>query len=159
MIPDESRLFSIHNHASQAFLVMNELRQRQELCDIIISVEGHRFHAHKVVLAGCSPYLRAMFTNGMLETEKNMVEIRGIESVTMEWLLEFMYKGMVEITTENVQSLLQGASMLNLASLRNVCCQFLQQHLDAANCLGLLPYLFYVLFNNQAVSSNEIKCI
>ncbi len=139
MIPDECRLFSINNHASQAFQVMNELRQRQELCDIIICVDGHRFHAHKVVLAGCSPYLRAMFTNGMLETEKNLVEIRGIESVTMELLLEFMYKGNVEITTDNVQLLLQGASMLNLISLRNVCCQFLQQHLDASNCLGKSP--------------------
>lgn len=44
--------------------------------------------------------------------------------------------GIVEVTTENVQSLLQGASMLNLLALRNVCCQFLQQHLDASNCLG-----------------------
>ena len=44
--------------------------------------------------------------------------------------------GIVEVTTDNVQCLLQGASMLNLLSLRNVCCQFMQQHLDASNCLG-----------------------
>ena len=48
----------------------------------------------------------------------------------------YVYLGIVEVTTENVQSLLQGASMLNLLALRNVCCQFLQQHLDASNCLG-----------------------
>ena len=146
MIPDDCRLFSIHNHASQAFQVMYELQQRHELCDIVLCVDGNRFHAHKVVLAGCSPYLRAMFTNGMLETEKNVVEIQGLESVTMELMLEFMYKGTVEITTENVQLLLQGASMLNLISLRNVCCQFLQQHLDAANCLGELNLLLTVIY-------------
>ena len=115
---------------------MSELRQKQELCDIVISVEGRKFHAHKVVLAGCSPYLRAMFTNGMLETDKNTVEIHGIEPATMDMLLDFVYNGAVEVTIENVQLLLQGASMLNLSSLRNVCCHFLQQHLDASNCLG-----------------------
>ncbi len=47
----------------------------------------------QVVLAGCSPYLRAMFTNGMLETDKRVVEIHGIEAQTMNMLLEFMYKG------------------------------------------------------------------
>ena len=47
----------------------------------------------QVVLAGCSPYLRAMFTNGMLETDKNVIEIHGVDAQTMNMLLEFMYKG------------------------------------------------------------------
>ena len=61
---------------------MSELRQKQELCDIIISVDGRKFHAHKVVLAGCSPYLRAMFTNGMLETDKNTVSLTPAQGRT-----------------------------------------------------------------------------
>ena len=47
----------------------------------------------QVVLAGCSPYLRAMFTNGMLETDKSVIEIHGIDAQTMNMLLDFMYKG------------------------------------------------------------------
>lgn len=124
---------------------MSELRKKQELCDIVISVDGRKFHAHKVVLAGCSPYLRAMFTNGMLETDKNTVEIHGIDPGTMDMLLDFVYNGSVEVTIENVQMLLQGASMLNLISLRNVCCHFLQQHLDASNCLGLHYFLTHFI--------------
>ena len=46
-----------------------------------------------MVLAGCSPYLRAMFTNGMLESEKSSVTIREIEPQTMETLLDYMYTG------------------------------------------------------------------
>nr|XP_002738426.2 PREDICTED: kelch-like protein 5-like [Saccoglossus kowalevskii] len=116
---------------------MNELRQKHELCDIILRIEDHEFEAHKVVLAGCCPYLRAMFTNGMLETDKNYIEIQGVDPMAMELLLEFMYTGKIEITVENVQGVLAGASMLNLASLRNVCSSFLQSQLDASNCLGI----------------------
>ncbi|XP_074656230.1 kelch-like protein 12 [Tubulanus polymorphus] len=136
----ETRLVSLDNHTHNAFHVMRELREREELCDITLCVDGVRFNAHKIVLAGCSPYLRAMFTNGMLETEKSLVSIRGIESPTMRLILDFIYCGVVEITTGNVQALLQGASLLNMSGLRNVCCQFLQAQIEASNCLGIQSF-------------------
>ena len=138
MIPTDVRFYTVNNHAKRAFQLMYELRQKRELCDIALCVDQHEFLAHKVVLAGCSPYLRAMFTNGMLETEKNKVVIHGIEPVAMELLLDFMYTGSIEMTVDNVQYVLQGASMLNISSLRTICCQFLHLHMDAANCLGWL---------------------
>ena len=115
---------------------MNDLRRQHELCDIVLCVENQQFHAHRIVLAGCSPYLRAMFTNGMLESAKSHVDIRGIDPVAMEIILNFMYTGTIEIDVENVQIVLAGASMLNMGSLRNVCSTFLQSQLDATNCLG-----------------------
>lgn len=64
MIPVESRSFTFANHASQALQVMSELRDNRVLCDVVLCIGSHEFHAHRVVLAGCSPYLKAMFTNG-----------------------------------------------------------------------------------------------
>ncbi|KAJ8021102.1 Kelch-like protein 20 [Holothuria leucospilota] len=133
----QNRVYTISLHTNSAFKVMNELRWREELCDIVLCIENQKFLAHKVVLAGCSPYLLAMFTNGMLETAKDFVEIQGIDPIAMEIILSFMYTGTIEITVENVQIVLCGASMLNMASLRNVCCTFLQAQLDASNCLGI----------------------
>ena len=132
----QSRTYTITVHTHSAFQVMDDLRRKEELCDIILCVEDQVFNAHKVVLAGCSPYLRAMFTNGMLETMQSHIEIHGIDPIAMEIILDFMYTGTIEITVENVQIVLSGASMLNMASLRNVCCTFLQSQLDASNCLG-----------------------
>ena len=60
-----------------------------------------------MVLAGSSPYLRAMFTNGMLESEQEFVEIHGIEASTMSLLLDFMYTCSIEVTVDNVQAVLQ----------------------------------------------------
>jgi hypothetical protein len=55
-----------------------------------------------------------MFTNGMLETEKECVEIQGLDPYSMGQLIDFMYTSMIEITVDNVQGILQGASMLGL---------------------------------------------
>lgn len=115
---------------------MYELLLNQELCDVVLCVGKRRFPAHRVVLAGCCPYLRAMFTNGMQETGQDSVTLQDMEPELMELLLEYMYRGCVTITTTNVQSLLQAACLLHLASLRAACCHFLQLHIDAANCIG-----------------------
>lgn len=47
---------------SQAFEVFDDLRQRNQLCDVTIKVDGHEYTAHRVVLAAVSPYFRGMFT-------------------------------------------------------------------------------------------------
>ncbi|OWF38510.1 kelch-like protein 3 [Mizuhopecten yessoensis] len=133
----DSRRFTIQSQPQNAFTVMHDLRVRRMLCDVVITVEGKDFDAHKVVLCGCSPYLLAMFTNGMQESEQEHVHIRGLEAWAMELLLEFMYTSEIEITVDNVQGILQGASLLGLHHLRKSCATFLQSQLTAANCLGI----------------------
>ncbi|KAL4217716.1 hypothetical protein ACF0H5_022457 [Mactra antiquata] len=136
----ESRTCSIPNHGRSALQTMHELRQDAVLCDVTLCVEGRKFPAHKIVLAGSSPYLKAMFTNGMLETDQDVVEIRDIEANTMQNLLDFMYTSTVEITVNNVQSILQGASLFGLQQLRVLSAQFLQLQLTANNCLGIQQF-------------------
>ena len=41
-----------------------------------------------------SPYLQAMFTNGMMESDQDVVTINGIDETTMETLINFSYSGM-----------------------------------------------------------------
>ncbi|XP_011441284.3 kelch-like protein 3 [Magallana gigas] len=133
----ESRTFSVSGQTQNAFKVMHELRLRNLLCDVILSVGGKEFTGHKVVLCGCSPYLCAMFTNGMLESEKAQIEIQGLESWAMGELIEFMYTSVIEINVDNVEGILQGASLLGLHQLRKMCATFLQSQLTASNCLGI----------------------
>ena len=47
---------------SQAFEVFDELRRRNQLCDVTIKVDANEHTAHRVVLAAVSPYFRGMFT-------------------------------------------------------------------------------------------------
>ncbi|XP_052761397.1 kelch-like ECH-associated protein 1 [Mya arenaria] len=136
----ESRTCSIPNHGRTALQTMHELRRENVLCDVILCVDGERFPAHKIVLAGSSPYLKAMFTNGMLETEQDVVEIKDFDAPTMQCLLDFMYTSTIEITVNNVQSILQGASLFGLQQLRVLSAQFLQLQLTPSNCLGIQAF-------------------
>ena len=78
-----------------------------------------------------------MFTNGMLETDQDVVLIRDIDADVMNSLLDFMYTGQVEITTHNVQSLMQG-KIIGILREHSFECQFVIKFLQssALNCQG-----------------------
>ena len=108
--------------------------------DVRFRIGEHVFSAHRVVLASCSPYLRAMFTCGMKESSQDEIVIRDIEPQAMELLIEFAYTGEIEVTTENVQDLLPAAGILQLRDLKIACCEFLSDHMDVSNCLGIKQF-------------------
>lgn len=127
-------------YSNDCLRVMNELRGKSQLCDVVLCVERCEFPAHRIVLAGASRYLQAMFTNGMLETGKTKIDLGGIDPPTMSSLLEFVYTGSVELTIGNVQQLYAGASMLYLSSLAKSCSSFLQAHIDCTNSIGIRAF-------------------
>ncbi|XP_017307089.1 kelch-like protein 10 isoform X2 [Ictalurus punctatus] len=49
---------------------INELRLEKQLCDGVIMVDDGEFHVHKIILCGCSPYFRVLFTNGCHPPDK-----------------------------------------------------------------------------------------
>ncbi|XP_046864948.1 LOW QUALITY PROTEIN: kelch-like ECH-associated protein 1B [Xenia sp. Carnegie-2017] len=133
-------LVEIPLYSNDCFRVMNEMRRKSQLCDVILRVKHIEFPAHRIVLAGASRYLQAMFTNGMLESGKTKVDIGDIEPQTMANLLDFVYTGSIELTTNNVQQLCAGATMLHLTSLANSCANFLEAHMDYFNCIGIRAF-------------------
>ncbi len=58
----------------QACNVLNELRRAGQLCDAVIRVEDRTFTVHRAIMSACSPYFRALFTNGMHETDQREVD-------------------------------------------------------------------------------------
>ncbi len=73
----------------------------------------------------------------MAESKQREITIRGLEAPTMEALVNFAYSGRVSISTSNVQSLMMGASFLQLNRVRDACADFLTSRLSAGNVLGM----------------------
>ena len=63
--------------STQACNVLNELRKTCQLTDAVLRVEGGVFPVHRAIMSACSPYFRALFTNGMHETEEREIYIPG----------------------------------------------------------------------------------
>ncbi|XP_068197424.1 kelch-like protein 18 [Antennarius striatus] len=129
--------FSVRDLPARGYVVMEEIRRQGKLCDVTLKVGGHKFSAHRIVLAASIPYFHAMFTNDMMECKQDEILMQGLDPSALEALINFAYNGRVAIDQQNVQSLLIGSSFLQLQNVKDACCSFLQDRLHPKNCLGV----------------------
>ncbi len=59
---DNKDVYSSSRLAKEGFANFEELREKEQLCDVTIRVEDKEYKAHRLVLAGTCPYFRVMFT-------------------------------------------------------------------------------------------------
>ena len=116
---------------------VNQLRCHKKLCDVVLRVGEQEIHTHRAILAACSSYFLAMFTNEMRESEQDTIEIKDMNSDILSSLVNFAYSGDIEVNVENVQEVLAAASLLQIKQVQDLCCEFLKKQLDATNCLGI----------------------
>ena len=122
---------------SRSFAELNSLRSCEKLCDVVLVVGEERLPAHRVILASLSAYFRAMFTGEMAESRKKEIVINGIEPSALKALVDYAYTACIQLTEDNVQSLLAAASALQFDEVKEAGSQFLLRQLDADNCLGI----------------------
>ncbi|XP_066864824.1 actin-binding protein IPP isoform X8 [Kogia breviceps] len=132
--------FSSDKHAQLILAQMNKMRNGQHFCDVQLQVGKETFKVHRLVLAASSPYFAALFTGGMKESSKDVVQILGIEAGIFQILLDFIYTGIVNIGVNNVQELIVAADMLQLTEVVNLCCEFLKGQIDPLNCIGIFQF-------------------
>ncbi|PIK53844.1 putative kelch-like protein 10 [Apostichopus japonicus] len=126
--------------AMAIFTSLDDMRRNQQLCDVILEVEGKQFPVHRVILAANSLYFRALFTNGMHETSENVIKIPSVTPELMERILEYAYSRETTITEYNVGKLLPVADQFNIRGLVDMCCRFLVKQLSPENCIGIWRY-------------------
>ncbi|XP_058408233.1 actin-binding protein IPP isoform X2 [Diceros bicornis minor] len=132
--------FSSDKHAQLILAQINKMRNGQHFCDVQLQVGKETFKVHRLVLAASSPYFAALFTGGMKESSKDVVQILGIEAGIFQILLDFIYTGIVNIGVNNVQELIVAADMLQLTEVVNLCCEFLKGQIDPLNCIGIFQF-------------------
>ncbi|KAG8196140.1 hypothetical protein JTE90_007875 [Oedothorax gibbosus] len=140
MATEDSITFIQENLAIKSFPIFEDIKREGKLCDVVLKVEDRRIHAHRIILAGTIPYFHAMFTHDMVESTQGEITIKEIDPEALELLINFAYSGKVVISTSNVQSLLVGASFLQLNRVRSACCDFLKKRLHPNNVLGVQSF-------------------
>lgn len=87
--------------------------------DITLNVGNKEFLAHKSILSR-SPVFAAMFLHGMLESKKNVVDIKEVDPEIFEIFLKFLYIGEIdEISiTESKNNML--SNIMDLANIYQV---------------------------------------
>lgn len=121
----------------QACNILNELRNTGQLCDAVIKVEDGHFTVHRAIMSACSPYFRALFTNGMHETDQREVFIPGVTCDMMSTIIEYAYTRSTHVNAGNVERLLPAADQFHVLGLVKACCDYLAKSLEPDNCLGV----------------------
>ncbi|CAG7827592.1 unnamed protein product [Allacma fusca] len=110
----EDRLFSLkwnefNKHLTEGF---SDLYYTQDFADVTLCCEGKSIHAHKIVLAMCSPYFREIFKEN--PCRHPVVIIKGISFQDLQRILRFIYFGQVSIVKNKIQDFIEAAELIKL---------------------------------------------
>ncbi|XP_053476799.1 kelch-like protein 10 isoform X3 [Ictalurus furcatus] len=115
--------------------VLNEMRLKEELCDVVFRVDEVEFKAHKIILFARCPYFRRWSSS-----DQTVYTFTNVSPDIMELIIHYIYNQDIRVTTDNVQAVLVMANYLLMRDLVHVCYDFLKAHLSPENCLGIWQY-------------------
>ncbi|XP_066586456.1 uncharacterized protein [Prorops nasuta] len=105
-------------HHSNLQTMFSQLLERQAYCDVTLACEGKTLRAHKVVLSACSTYFDTILSQ--YEEKDPIVIMRDVKFSDIKVLVEFMYKGEINIDHTRLSSLLKTAEDLHIKGLAEV---------------------------------------
>ena len=134
---DQSTILENVEYSLMVLQRLNDFRLEQCLTDTVLIAGYEEFPCHKNVLAVSSPYFRAMFSNDLLESKLDRIQINEVSPWTLRRVIDYAYTGKLEITVDNAQDMLAAGSLFQLQDIIDACCEFLSKHLHPSNCLGI----------------------
>lgn len=96
---------------------------------------------------------RSMFTSGLTESSQREVRIVGVESESMQLVLDYAYTSRVTLSESNVQALFTAASIFQIPALQDQCAQFMISRLDPQNCIGV--FMFADAYGHQELKERS----
>lgn len=132
--------------------------EHDNFIDCVLKIKEKEFPCHRLVLAACSPYFRAMFLSDLEESKKREVNLEDVEPEVMGKILHYIYTSEIEITEQNVQDIFAVANMFQIPSIFTVCVSFLQKKLCLSNCLAIFRLGLMLDCPRLAVAARDFLC-
>ncbi|XP_018059810.1 PREDICTED: uncharacterized protein LOC108694683 [Atta colombica] len=104
-----------NNHQPNFISVFSNLLNNETLVDVTLAAEGRQIQAHKVVLSACSTYFQSLFT--VNPCQHPIVILKDIKFSDLKIMVDFMYYGEVNISQEQLPSIIKTAESLKIKGL------------------------------------------
>uniref|UniRef100_A0A0K8SQ93 BTB domain-containing protein n=1 Tax=Lygus hesperus TaxID=30085 RepID=A0A0K8SQ93_LYGHE len=104
-----------NNHHTTLVAVFDKLFECESLVDCTVAAEGKFVKAHKVVLSACSSYLEELLQNH--EDKHPILIFNDISYVELKAMLEYMYRGEVNVSQDQLNTFLKAAEALRIKGL------------------------------------------
>ncbi|KAI5726687.1 hypothetical protein M8J76_006799 [Diaphorina citri] len=129
-------IYTHAHHGYSCLIKMETMLQNKKLTDVVLKAGLLEIPAHRLVLSASCEYFSIMFTGDMREIHEDVITINGIDPETLVVIVDYCYKGSIEITEDNVESILSAACLLQLPDIVSACSTFLIKQLHPSNCIG-----------------------
>uniref|UniRef100_T1ILI6 BTB domain-containing protein n=1 Tax=Strigamia maritima TaxID=126957 RepID=T1ILI6_STRMM len=115
-----SQQFSLRwkNHQTNLLTVFDQLLQNEAFVDVTLACDGLSIKAHKMVLSACSPYFQNLFIDN--PCKHPIVILKDVKFVELKAIIDFMYKGEVNVSQDQLSMLLKTAETLQIKGLAEV---------------------------------------
>ena len=91
-----------------------------------------------MVLASCSDYFRAMFTDEMKERCQTEISLNGVSAAGFRCLLEYAYTSRLSLNLANVQDVLAAAAHVQVLTVVEACSNYLQVRVFLAEIIVIV---------------------
>ncbi|XP_071550231.1 uncharacterized protein [Panulirus ornatus] len=107
-----------NNHQSNLLRAFDRLLQSESFTDVTLACEGKSLRAHKVVLSACSSYFEQLFEEH--PDKSPIIILKDMKFFHVSQLVNFMYRGEINITQDMLSGLLKTAETLKVKGLAEV---------------------------------------
>merc|ERR1712243_347458 len=115
---------------------LKSLHGDDHLCDVtLLSADDQDIKAHKVVLAGSSPYFQRVLKNN--PNDHPLLFMNGINMDVLKAVVAFIYLGEVQVEQDKLEAFMAGATELEVKGLQREDVGELDENVDPASANGV----------------------
>ena len=118
---------------------MYQLRQKEEYTDVTLQSDDVEIKCHRNVLAVASDCFKAIFRSGVDESKSPTVQLTMAPDI-LSTIVQYIYTGEIELTADNVESLVKACDVLQLDSLKTACESFMLKQVEKNNFVSIYRF-------------------
>lgn len=107
-----------NNYQSNLTTIFDQLLQNESFVDVTLACDGRSIKAHKMVLSACSPYFQTLLAE--TPCQHPIVIMRDVSWCDLKAIVEFMYRGEINVSQDQIGPLLRIAELLKVRGLADV---------------------------------------
>ncbi|KAI0226983.1 Kelch-like protein 21 [Lamellibrachia satsuma] len=135
---------------------LHKMRQNEQYTDVTLLSGDVHFRCHRIVLEAASDYFKAMFRCGLEESTSATVTLT-MEPEILTNIVDYMYTGEIQLTVDNVESLVKAGDLLQLGCLKYTCEDFMASQVKLHNFVEYYRFaLLYRLDQLQKVTKQFV---
>ena len=123
-------------HATNVLEKLHVLQKQQKLCDVRLTTDSGGVSAHRLVLIATSPYLQSRLS----VEDINSMELIYFEKIPVSYVeavINFMYTGILEVSTSNNEELLKFCEDLELYTAVDLLKEYINSFMGSSDSLQI----------------------